>query len=162
MMRYNRKLTQKEEEKKDGLSKHLKRKGKALDNAVEQFNDEIARLWESVETAIEEYNKALEKSKSFADEMVCKREEVYEKSSPRWRESPEADTFTAWLREWQNYLNTIEDVPLDCPEHDTSATVASINKAFDALPHEIEDPNPTEEVLIFKGRRVVGTTRRRV
>lgn len=156
MTRY-RELAQKEKEEKDDLSEQLKRQGEALNKTVEQFNEEISRLWETVETAINKYNVVLEKSKLFVDEIICKKDEVREKFSEEWKESPEADTFAAWLREWQSYIDDNQDVSIDfsedCSEIDTPNT-ASINKAFDELPLEIEDPNPKEKVSKFKRRRV--------
>ena len=161
MPRY-RKLTQEDKEEKDGLSEQLKRKGEALDNATEQFNNEIARLWETVETAINEYNKALKNSKKFVDRIECDRTGRCEFFSQNWWESPKQGTVADWSDKWQEYSNKIEDVALDCPEIDFPSAVASTNEAFDALPPEIKDPDPKEKVLKFQGRRVVGIIRRRV
>jgi hypothetical protein len=108
------KLSKSEAARRDELARALAEKADALRAKIEGYNDAMAKCWEAVACAVEEYNYALADARSFVEEVHTQRQGEYDDKSERWQEGERGEAAAAWLGEWEQ--PDLDDVELGEPE----------------------------------------------
>jgi hypothetical protein len=105
----------------------------ALREAIEQFNDRTAALFEEVvEPALEAYNLLIEEADSVRAEIHDEAEAWASDRSDRWQESEAGSTHSSWVDDWSAEIEQLmidPPDPIEVPELSEGETLEGLPEA---------------------------------
>lgn len=106
-----------------------------LEAEIHAFNEHLDVRREKVESALSDLNTKIEEANSFIEEVRSEMESYFDEKDEKWQEGEKGEAFQSWMQEWDNELETLDEI--DFPEHiDVTLAVAD---TFDQFPEEINE-----------------------
>ena len=111
----------------------LEETGKALLDAVDEYNKAIEDAFDKLDPLVKAYNVAVSDALEFAQEVATDIDDYIGDKSEKWQEGERGQAYIAWRDEWDGWSLESVDISapdaweLDMPEH---------GEDFGALPDE--------------------------
>jgi hypothetical protein len=99
--------------RRDALAAELRRRARALNAAIVDFNRQVEPLARAVAEAKTHYNEAMESARSLASEISGPAQEKVDAKSERWQDGATGNQIRMWIEQWEMSL---DDVELDLPD----------------------------------------------
>lgn len=129
----------KESDRRDiaaALETVAERRAKAED-AVRQFNTDLAWALARLMETIEPYNEALQTVRGKLEDVHRELDEEFGNKSEKWQTSDKASEVAEWMEKIEELTNDIDDVVLDVPELDADSILGvDFTDRFNALEPE--------------------------
>jgi len=107
------KLTKNEEDQFARLKTALTAKHVELTTAINTYNEEMNDIVESLQEALQEYNKYLGELRSFVETVAEEKRADFEDKSDDWKEGDTGSGVDAWLSSWESA--ELEEVTIEFP-----------------------------------------------
>jgi len=107
------KLTKNEEDQFTRLKTALTAKHVELTTAINTYNEEMNDIVESLQEALQEYNKYLGELRSFVETVAEEKRADFEDKSDDWKEGDTGSGVDAWLSSWESA--ELEEVTIEFP-----------------------------------------------
>lgn len=127
------KLNKDEKARRDQLVKDLQEHVSKLEDAVNVYNDETAKLRAPVETALAAYNEIAEQARGFAEDIANQADSDISDKSEKWQEGERGQAATEWKDAWEGI--DISEVEVEWPE-DLTIEAPSHADDLEQLPEE--------------------------
>lgn len=129
------KLTKAEIDRRDEIVAELREKYADVEKAVDEFNNEVARMKGPIADAINAYNEKVETARGFCEDIASTREGEFDDKSENWQESERGQSVQEWISEWEGAdCSEIEEIEIN----EIEAPESSIADDLEALPTEAE------------------------
>jgi len=99
---------------RDEISQELELARGNLDSAVTEFNDALEKTSAEVNDELEKYNAVLEKARDWRDEIVGAIDEYVAERSDKWQESEAAQALDSWKSSFDQL--ELDEVTIELPE----------------------------------------------
>lgn len=118
----------------NNLHNELSSAQEELEEAIEEFNDEMKLLWKKVSTAQGEYNQAVFSINEWRHGIAADIEEFIETHSDKWIEGERGQAYTEWKDSFEVEL---EECDLEQPDELEFSVGAGIELIDDDLQEEV-------------------------
>lgn len=85
-----------------------------LEIAVNTFNEALAERWAEVESALGDYNEAVEAIDEYHQNVQAEIQDYIDDRSDAWREGERGQAYETWAAEWNEAA--FYTVDIDCPD----------------------------------------------
>ena len=109
-----RKLNKEQINRLEDLADKLEAADKAVLDAVNQFNEKRAELFEAVTKALEARNGVATNANDFFEEIRNDQTDYFESKSERWQESDAASSYSDWMDQFADI--DLESIEIEEPE----------------------------------------------
>lgn len=127
-------LTAKESKERGEIIVTLRDKADALSNAVEAFNDLVAREQERISEALRQYNEAVAEANEFRDIILTNMDDYFSDRSEKWQYSDSGSEFSSWMEEWRSEFEE-ESIdlpdPIEIPSCDAADLLESLTESIE-------------------------------
>lgn len=86
----------------------------AMITAIEEFNGQVAHLFDSVQAAIDAHNAAVEALSSTLIDIGADQRSEFDEKSEKWQESERAGAILEWLEKYEEA--EFEEVSIEVPQ----------------------------------------------
>ena len=128
-----KKLTKSQQHQKQKLIDRMNHARGDLETAVEEYNTAMEEAWGKVEAARDQLQEAIDEADQFRDEIATLQDDYYCERSETWQEGDAGQAYCAWKDEWSNELDEVGELekPNELELPDTEAI-----DALDGMPDE--------------------------
>ena len=114
--------------RRDELDALLNARKKALEGAINRFNEAVGDLWIAVEEAADAYNEAVDEANEFRSDVHEEMDGYFNDRSEKWQEGEKGSDYSDWMNEWDMEFDQIEvERPAEAEAPDCSAVGALEN-----------------------------------
>lgn len=110
----------------------LREKKAAIEAAIERFNEEVDKLKDDVNGAVEDYNTAREAALAIVEEVKDSAQSYYDDRTEKWQEGDKGQEYSEWCTALDN-VNS-DGLEVEFPD-DLEAPEMNDADEFEALPH---------------------------
>lgn len=103
------KLTKQEQQTQKELADAARQEHSDFETAVEEYNEAIEAKADAVREAFEKYQTSCEALKAFADDIANERRTEYDEKSEKWQESERASNVEEWISSFENFDTDLDD-----------------------------------------------------
>jgi hypothetical protein len=125
------KLTKAELTQRDAAAQTLQDRYTDLMAAIEAYNNAISAHWTPVETALADYNEAINEANAWKQDRAQEMQDYIEDKSEKWQESDKAQQLTAWK---EQYEEEFEQVEIEQPEPIDDGSIEDYSQVLWELP----------------------------
>ena len=119
------------------ISEEISTRHEMLSSAITEFNVEVEKLWDGILAKLQAYNTAVDRANEFQTAVSDSILEYVDERSEKWQDSEAGARYSAWMEEWTDDLDTIEEGSLDKPEE--VQIPDSVEEEFNGRPTSVGD-----------------------
>jgi hypothetical protein len=105
------KLGKQQVAERNRLADELRQQGKTLNAAIVAYNAAVGPLSKALDEAVEEYNDILERARTLTGTVVDAAQQEFDGKSQRWQEGDKGNRVRSWIEQWEINLDGVDIDP---------------------------------------------------
>jgi hypothetical protein len=105
------KLGKQQVAERNRLADELRQQGKTLNAAIVAYNAAVGPLSKALDEAVEEYNDILERARTLTGTVVDAAQQEFDGKSQRWQEGDKGNRVRSWIEQWEINLGGVDIDP---------------------------------------------------